>query len=189
MNEPVPLTYGIAHLGGAYTVCIEDRVVAEGLTSVPFDDPDCPARNAARIVRETCAELTGADPGEPLVLDLKPLCWLVDDEIEASGRRPEFHPCTVGADTGYASKACAAAVRERGVTPHVAQNTYRRQPSASDGRTTRQLGDAVSQHERERVEEIFGWGKRVGGMRRTRFVGLAKTQQAMLLIGAASSVV
>ncbi len=91
MNEPVPLTYGIAHLGGAYTVCIEDRVVAEGLTSVPFDDPDCPARNAARIVRETCAELTGADPGEPLVLDLKPLCWLVDDEIEASGRRLASH--------------------------------------------------------------------------------------------------
>lgn len=104
-------------------------------------------------------------------------------------RRMGFHPRTLGADKGYDTKACVAEIRERGVTPHVAQNIHRRHQSAIDGRTTRHAGYAVSQRKRKRVEEIFGWGKTVGGMRRTRFVGLAKTQLAMYLIGAAYNLV
>lgn len=100
-----------------------------------------------------------------------------------------FHPKTVGADKGYDTKACVAAVRALGVTPHVAQNETKTHPSAIDGRTTRHAGYAVSQRKRKRVEEIFGWMKTVGGLRRTRFRGLAKTQLAGYLVATAYNLV
>ena len=66
-----------------------------------------------------------------------------------------FHPRTVGGDKGYDTRDCVAAMRDRGVTPHVAQNTTR-QTSGIDGRTTWRPGYAHSQQVRKRVEEIFG---------------------------------
>jgi hypothetical protein len=61
--------------------------------------------------------------------------------------------------------------RETNVTPHVAQNNKGRK-SAIDRRTTRHAGYEVSQKKRKRVEEIFGWRKTVGGMRKLRHRGL-----------------
>jgi transposase len=100
-----------------------------------------------------------------------------------------FHPRTVGADKGYDTTGCVAAVRHLGVTPHVAQNETKTHPSAIDGRTTRHAGYVVSQRKRKRVEEIFGWMKTVGGFRRTRFRGLAKTQLAGYLVATAYNLV
>ncbi len=45
-----------------------------------------------------------------------------------------------------------------------------------DGRTTRHPGYAVSQRKRKLVEQVFGWGKTVGGLRKTRYRGVARTQ-------------
>ncbi len=53
------------------------------------------------------------------------------------------------------------AMRARGVTPHMAQNTSRRS-SAIDGRTNRHRSYALSQRLRKRVEDIFGWMKTGG---------------------------
>lgn len=92
------------------------------------------------------------------------------DEAQDRG----FHPRTLGGDKNYDTRDCVAAMRERRVTPHVAQNTTNRR-SAIDGRTTRHPGYAVSQRLRKRVEEIFGWMKTVGGFRRTRYRGLERT--------------
>jgi IS5 family transposase len=39
------------------------------------------------------------------------------------------------------------------------------------------------------VEEIFGWAKTVGNFRKTRFVGLDKTQLAAYFVGAAYNLV
>ncbi|HZO33289.1 MAG TPA: transposase [Chloroflexota bacterium] len=47
-----------------------------------------------------------------------------------------FHQKTLGGDEGYDTQDCVAGIRERRVTPHVAQNTTNRR-SAIDGRTTR----------------------------------------------------
>jgi hypothetical protein len=77
---------------------------------------------------------------------------------------------TIGADKGYATRAFVEALRELGITPHVAQNTSNRS-SAIDGRTTRHPGYRVSQQKRKLVEEIFGWLKTVGLMRNTRHRG------------------
>lgn len=51
-----------------------------------------------------------------------------------------FHPRTLGADKGYDIRACVAAQRQHGVTPHVALNETATHPSAIDGRTTRHVG-------------------------------------------------
>jgi transposase len=103
-------------------------------------------------------------------------------------RERRFHPKTVGADKGYDTRDCVAAMRERGVTPHVAQNTTRRS-SAIDGRTTWHPEYAQSQRVRKRVEEIFGWMKTVGGFRRTRCRGLDRTGLAGYLVATAYNLV
>ena len=80
-------------------------------------------------------------------------------------------PITVGGDKGYDTKDFVAQSRQMNATPHVAQNNKGRK-SAIDGRTTRHPGYAISQTKRKRVEEIFGWMKTVGGMRKLRHRGL-----------------
>jgi transposase len=84
---------------------------------------------------------------------------------------PGNHPVTLGADKNYDTKDFVAEARNIEVTPHVAQNDKRRR-SAIDGRTTRHAGYKISQQKRKRVEEIFGWMKTVGGMRKLRHRGL-----------------
>ena len=106
-----------------------------------------------------------------------------------TARTRGFHPKTVGADKGYDTKGLVAAVRSLGVTPHVARNVTAKRSSAIDGRTTRHPGYVVSQRKRKRVEEIFGWMKTVGGFRRTRYRGLARTQLAGYLVATAYNLV
>jgi transposase len=84
---------------------------------------------------------------------------------------PGDQPVTVGADKAYDTKDFVKETRNMNATPHVAQNNKGR-ASAIDGRTTRHAGYAVSQQKRKRVEEIFGWMKTVGGMRKVRHRGL-----------------
>jgi transposase len=85
---------------------------------------------------------------------------------------PGDHPVTVGADKNYDTKDFVAEARNLKATPHVAQNIHARRRSAIDGRTTRHAGYALSQRKRKRIEEIFGWMKTVGGMRKLRHRGL-----------------
>lgn len=74
---------------------------------------------------------------------------------------------TLGADKNYDTKNFVKDLRGLKVTPHVAQKKY----SAIDGRTTRHEGYQISQKIRKRVEEIFGWMKTIGGIRKIRFRG------------------
>lgn len=99
--------------------------------------------------------------------------------------RKGIKPKTLGADKGYDTQEFVRMLRGRKITPHVAQNVKRRGGSAIDGRTTRHPGYTVSQWIRKRVEEIGGWIKTVGGFRKTRFKGVARTQLAGWFVGAA----
>ena len=78
---------------------------------------------------------------------------------------------TLGGDKGYDTHEFVAALRDRNVTPHVAQNTSNRR-SAIDRRTTRHSGYEVSQRKRKLVEQGFGWQKTVGLLRKLRHRGL-----------------
>ena len=80
---------------------------------------------------------------------------------------------TLGADKSYDTRDFVDGLRGLAVTPHVAQHTTKRS-SAIDGRTTRHAGYLVSQRERKRIEEIFGWLKQIGLLRKTRHRGVAR---------------
>jgi hypothetical protein len=92
---------------------------------------------------------------------------------------------TLGGDKGFDTRDFVRECREMNVVPHVAQNEYEGRSSAIDARTTRHAGYAISQRIRKRVEEIFGWCKTVGGFRRTRYRGRARTQMAAYFVAAA----
>lgn len=84
-------------------------------------------------------------------------------DLPGSGR------ITIGADKGYDRASLVEQMRRMKATLHVAQ---RKAGSAIDGRTTRHAGYAVSQRLRKRVEEPFGWGKVIGGLRKLHHRGV-----------------
>jgi len=95
---------------------------------------------------------------------------------------------TMGADKAYDTADFVAEMRRLGVTPHVSQHTNGRR-SAIDGRTTRHPGYAISVRVRKRIEEVFGWIKTVGGLRKTRHRGTALVGWVFTLAAAAYNVV
>jgi transposase len=89
------------------------------------------------------------------------------------GRLPAGSRITVGGDKGYDTADFVEELRSMNVTPHVAQNDTNRR-SSIDARTTRHEGYRISQRVRKRVEEVFGWGKVVGTIRKVKVRGLAR---------------
>ena len=77
-------------------------------------------------------------------------------DLLARQRRKHRRPSTLGADKGYCTRGFIAYLRAHGTAPHVARIDGRKTPG--------------------RVEEIFGWLKTVGGLRKSRFIGQARTQ-------------
>src|ERR1700738_2530086 len=75
---------------------------------------------------------------------------------------------TVGGDKNFDVAAFVAAVRALAITPHVAQKAV---GTAIDGRTSRHAGYAISQQKRKLIEQVFGWMKTVGGLRKLRHRG------------------
>jgi IS5 family transposase len=85
---------------------------------------------------------------------------------------PGDNRVTVGADKAYDTKDFVRQCRAKNVVPHVAQ----KKNSAIDSRTTRHDGYAVSLRRRKRIEEIFGWLKTVGSLRKSRHRGVKKVR-------------
>jgi hypothetical protein len=106
--------------------------------------------------------------------------------IEPHADTPQ--PVTLAADKGYDSADFVRALREKAVSPHVAQNTSGRR-SAIDDQTARHPGYAISQRIRKRVEEAFGWAKTVAGLRKMRHRGLLKVDWQFTLAMAAHDLV
>ena len=98
---------------------------------------------------------------------------------------PVSRRITLGADKGYETLLSSSLRRALKVTLHLARNEGRAGGSALDRRTARHVGYAVSQRVRKRVEEIFGWMKTVGGLRKTRYRGLDRTQLHAYLVAVA----
>ena len=105
-------------------------------------------------------------------------------QLLTRARRRKIHPKTLGADKGYHVKDFVRHLREHKIKPHIARIDGRKTPGL-DGRTSCTEGYKVSQRKRKRIEEIFGWLKTVGGMRKTRFIGEARPQIAAYLSAAA----
>ena len=90
--------------------------------------------------------------------------------VDMLGELPGKNRITVGGDKAYDTKDFVKQVRSMGATPHVVQNSESR-ASAIDSRTTRHAGYPISQRKRKRVEEVFGWMKTIGMLRKTRHRG------------------
>jgi transposase len=97
---------------------------------------------------------------------------------------PGTQPKTVGADKGYHQKPFVSGCRERDIAPHVACKDGAK-VEGLDKRTTERSGCRTSLHIRKRVEEIFGWIKTVGGLRRTRYLGIERTQAVAYFVAGA----
>jgi|HubBroStandDraft_2_1064218.scaffolds.fasta_scaffold167276_1 transposase len=108
---------------------------------------------------------------------------LMAERIEGTER------VTVAADKAYDTKDLVAVMRELNVTPHVTQNEKRPGGSAIDGRTTRHAGYQLSQRKRKRIEEVFGWMKTVGMLRKTRHRGVFKVGWVFTFTAAAYNLV
>jgi transposase len=98
--------------------------------------------------------------------------------------RRGIRPTTLGADKGYHCRDFVRRLRRRGIRPHLACVRGRHTPGL-DGRTTRHASYRLSQRLRKKVEEIFGWMKTIGGLRKSRFRGVARTQHVSYVVGAA----
>jgi hypothetical protein len=96
---------------------------------------------------------------------------------------------TVAADKAYDTRDFVAVMRQLNVTPHVTQNEKRPGGSAIDARTTRHAGYQVSQRKRKRIEEVFGWMKTVGMLRKTRHRGVFKVGWVFTFTAAAYNLV
>lgn len=96
---------------------------------------------------------------------------------------------TLAGDKGYDTKDFVKEMRGINVTPHVAQNLKRPGGSAIDRRTTRHSGYEVSQRKRKRIEEVFGWMKTVGMLRKTRHRGVFRVGWVFTFTAAAYNLV
>jgi transposase len=105
------------------------------------------------------------------------------ERIEGNGR------VTVAGDKGYDTKEFVREMRGLNVTPHVAQNEKRPGGSAIDERTTRHAGYQISQQKRKRIEEVFGWMKTVGMLRKTRHRGVFKVGWVFTFVATAYNLV
>jgi transposase len=92
-------------------------------------------------------------------------------------------PMTLGADKQYQEAEFIAALRQRGVVPHVAEyekganlgkNSLTAEERASEG-------FGISQRKRKLVEKVFGWAKLDRVMRQVKVRGLAKVEALFCL--------
>jgi transposase len=172
---------------------------AEAASAPPPDDPGNPSVNFRGEKRTNATHASTTDPDarlykkakgkeaklgylghvlmenrHGLIVDtrLTPATGTAEREaaVEMVADLPGQSRVTVGADKAYDTQDFVAELRELQATPHVAQNTTGRR-SAIDGRTTRHVGYTISQRKRKRVEEIFGWKKTIGLLRKVRHRG------------------
>jgi IS5 family transposase len=104
------------------------------------------------------------------------------EELPGCGR------VSLGADEGYDQREFIEELRQMEITPHLAQNQNRRR-SRLGQRTTRHPGYEVSQRKRKRIEEVFGWMKTVGLLRKLRHRGLERVGWMFTLAAATYNLV
>ncbi len=107
----------------------------------------------------------------------------------AMGKRNLKTGDTLGADKAYDVKALVAELEARGITPHIARNLTDYRGSAVSDEVAAEPGYAISQRIRKRIEQVFGWGKTVGPLRKTKLRGLANIAAQSLMTFAAYNLI
>jgi len=107
-------------------------------------------------------------------------------------RRHGLTPRTAGADRGYFATRYLDSLRRRGIRPHVACPNHPIKYKARAlrewaKRKSRSAGYAVSQRFRKQLEELFGEGKDLMGLRRMRLRGLDRVREQPLMTALAQN--
>ena len=126
------------------------------------------------VVRADATEANG-------VAERKAALEMIDRQAPGTSNR-----LSLGADKAYDASGFVADLRQKCVTPHVAQKA---RSSAIDGRTTRHVGYAVSLRKRKLVEEAFGWAKTIAGCAKVKVRGLARVRHHFTLAMAAYNLI
>lgn len=113
--------------------------------------------------------------------------------VRRTKQRHELTPRTLAADKGYdAGPFLHALEAEDGVVPLVPtrRGPIRSDTAASEARRRARRRKRTKRYQnaqrtRKRVEEIYGWSKTIGGLRRSRHVGRWKIEQQGLVVCAA----
>ena len=106
---------------------------------------------------------------------------MIGDAVQAVSGDAQL---TLGADKGYDAQEFVDALTELKVSAHIAQNTTGRRSAVPDS-VAGSDGYSISQQKRKLVEQPFGWGKLVGGLRQVMLRGLEKVDQVLMLTMAA----
>jgi transposase len=101
----------------------------------------------------------------------------------ARQRRKRLRPKSVGGDKGYHTKQFVTALREHETAAHVAFMEARN-VGLGEG-VLESAAYRASQIVRKRIEQFWGWGKTVGGLRKTRLRGVRRNTPLLALNGAA----
>jgi transposase len=113
--------------------------------------------------------------------------------LRRARKRHGLEPRTLAADKGYAAGAFLVAIEEEeGMVPLIPMPALPIKGTSKEARARRQARRRrkskrfeVAQRIRKRIEEINGWTKVIGGMRRSRHLGRWKIYQQALAVHAA----
>jgi hypothetical protein len=101
---------------------------------------------------------------------------------------------TPGADKNCDVEAFVEGLKAKGVVPHIAiqgsvSKTGKARKTSVPPDVAAGEGRAISQRKRKRIEEIFGWGRTIGGLGQLKLRGLAKVQAVSIFACAAATLV
>ena len=103
------------------------------------------------------------------------------ERMVVAAKNSGFEIKTLGADKNYHTQRMVTFLRGRKIAPHFSLHS-KRSTIGLDKRTTNTMGYAMSQGRRTQIEGRFGWLKRIGGLRKTRFRGIPKNNSLFKLI-------
>ena len=104
--------------------------------------------------------------------------------LDRAKKRYKLSPSSLGADKGYFVKQFARDLLNRGIAPHLAAMEKGRDEALMRVRMRcRGLGYKMSQRARKRIEELWGEGKELHGLRRFARRQLENVRQEAYMIG------
>jgi hypothetical protein len=99
---------------------------------------------------------------------------MLDPVVGPKDQRAPGVEITLGADTQYQDPKFIAALRERGVAPHVSEYTKGGANLGKNALNEQERSDprrSISQQKRKLIERVFGWAKHHRPLRQTKLRG------------------